>query len=150
SHLIAVDGYVVQGGRTERVFTYLRNYAEESLYTARDILWAATMHVAKTHQAVRANGAWFLESPGPKLWAQVPGHVVYDLGGMAFPLAVDGDKLRLTVGSSEPCATGNRCTVTSPGFQRAPPVPGWQRLKLKVRGADANATVYVSGYEAWK
>ncbi len=154
--LIIVESLYDGGKAPERLFSYLRNFQEQPAQTARDILWSATNHMAKTYQVVKRDGSWLVQDEAVRLFALTPGRTVFDAGGIAYGVeesheGTTSGLVRLAAANTEPCATGDNCTVTSGGILRSPPVPGWQRLKLKVFGvADAGTTVYVSGYEARK
>jgi len=150
--LLVESTYGAAGARGEPLFSYLRNYQDAAMRTARDILWTATSHVAMPYRVSKQGGLWRIMQPGPKLWALTPGRTLVDQDGLAYEVKADTahpGSLMLASGAKEPCVSGDSCMLTTPGLRGAPPVPGWQRLKLKVLGAAHRDTaIYVSGYAA--
>lgn len=153
--LIQVESVYDDGsGRPKRLFSYLRNFQDTSLQTARDVLWAATTHIERPYHVVKREGAWLVEDEPVKLLALAPGRHVFDAGGIGHRILEGKDgafagMLLLEASNTEPCATGDRCQVTTGGVTKSSPVPGWTKMKMKVFGADDGETlVYASGYEA--
>lgn len=154
SGLILVEGSYQTGQRSDRLFAYLRNYQEDMLQTARDILWSVTQHVRKAHRVHREGERWTLRSPTIRLWQLSAGRLLEDSSGKLHKIVLDpagGDRLLLATSSHSPCLGTSECDVTTLGVQRLPPIGGWQRMKLRVLGPlAADADVFVSGYLATK
>jgi hypothetical protein len=151
SPLLKVDGLLTEHGQTERIFTFLRNLGDAPVESTREILWTISTRVLKPYRVTRQNGAWYLDDGVPKLWGLAPGRAVFDAAGQAYRVISDSpERRRLAAAETEPCSGAVTCLVTAAGADRAPPVPGWQRLRLKVLGMDQGAAIYVSGYEAHK
>ncbi len=154
--LVQVESVYDDGsGQPKRLFSYLRNFQDTSLQTARDVLWAATTHLERPYYVMKREGAWLVEDEAVKLLALSPGRHVYDVGGIGYQIVEGKDgalagMLALEASNTEPCATGDRCQVTTGGVSKSSPVPGWTKMKMKVFGADDETVVYASGYEARK
>lgn len=144
--LVVVDGREVKGDTDTRLFSYLRDYQDAPLKTARDILWAATMHMAAVQQVrVAPDGAMVLQATTPQLWTLTPGRVVVDAEGVSH---VVGEGPQGLVLKSPISGCTGTCTVTTPGIAQQAPVAGWERLHMKMTGVPVEADVFVSGYEA--
>jgi len=150
--LLIESTYGAAGTRNEQLFSYLRNYQDGAMNTARDILWTATSHLAKPYRVTKQGGIWHVMPSGARLWALTPGRTLVDKDGHLYKVEADAARpgaLILETGASEPCSPGDECTVMTPGLRGAPPVPGWHKLELKVLGATYGDTaIYVSGYAA--
>lgn len=148
----ARDVHDIQAMGESRLFTYMRDYQETSVKTARDILWAATVHMAVPHRVTQTGSGWRVESDGPALWQLSPGRELLNAAGERFQIAeaIPGSgQLMLAPSDATPCGETS-CTLTTPGIRNMPPVAGWQRLQMTVLGADPTTDLYVAGYEAQK
>lgn len=144
SGLIRVDGFAGES----RLYSFLRNYQEQPLQAARDILWSTVSHVSAPQSAVKHGDAYYLEPVAPALFTLTPGRSVTDREGRVFGVEREGERLRLT-GDSAPAGCATACALATAGLAKAPPVPGWQRLGFKVLGSvGPNTELYVSGYAA--
>lgn len=146
SHLIHVEA--LHGGKT--LFTFLRNYQDDALATARDVLWAATMHAPVSHNIQKNGDDWLVEPSRASLWALAPGRFLESGGGHLIPV-VEGEAktLRLMVGAAGPCSGAEHCALVTPGVGRVSPIAGWQRLRLQILGPVGDgARVFVSGFAA--
>lgn len=158
AHLVQVTAEVARdGGSSETMFSYLRNYQDDATATARDVLWAATMHAPVAHEVEKVGKDWLIGAPTARLWALTPGRLLQRTDGELIPVvATAGDQqtLKLLLGDDEaPCAAGaERCALVTPGIARVAPIPGWRRLTLNLHGVvgDGNGDlkVYVSGFAA--
>jgi hypothetical protein len=152
--LVLVDGVFQVGSGNERLFSYLRNYQEDTLQTARDILWSVTQHVRKAHRVYKEGERWFVRAPEARLWQLGAGRILEDGAGRLHRVIVDpagSGGLALAPSSHDPCPTVNECDLTTAGVRRQPPIGGWQRLRLKVLGpVQPDTDIYVSGYLAYK
>lgn len=152
--LVLVEGAFQGGAGNERLFSYLRNYQEDMLQTARDILWSVTQHVRKAHRVYKEGERWFVRAPEAPLWQLGAGRILEDGAGKLHKVIVDpagSGALALAPSSNDPCPRANECDLTTAGVRRLPPIGGWQRLKLKVLGpVQPDTDFYVSGYLAYK
>jgi hypothetical protein len=153
--LIGVRGIYADMHGATPLFTFVRNYQDTPLASARDVLWATTLHVRIPHPVRQVNGEWRLGQAPARLWALTPGRLVASADGRLFRVEAAGGSYKLggtaTLGS--PCAAAQTtCTVTVPGLDAAPPVAGWRRLPLRVLGGAsdvaAGVEIFVSGYLA--
>jgi hypothetical protein len=136
-----------QGATATALGSFLRRYGDAPRDTARDILWATSVLVAKPYAAERDGRGWAVVGAGWRagLWPLASGRVVFDAAGRAHALAAEGGKLRIL--GDAPCRA-EPCAVSTPGLDRAAPMPGERRLTVRVLGADAATRLYVSGFPA--
>jgi hypothetical protein len=151
ARLVQVEAFSGNGAASNRLFSFLRVPGESLHLTARDILWAATLHAEKSYAVTRDGALWrLLPSPGP-LWGLSAGKVLFDPSGQTHAVITspNQDGLILSNVHGDPCKGASHCFLTSPGTKRLPPVAGWQLLSLRLfAGAGDVPQVYVSGYEA--
>ena len=152
SGLIGVEGSYQTAQRVERLFAYLRNYQEDNLKTARDILWSVTQHVRKAHRVYMDGESWILRPPLSRLWQLTPGRFLEDSAGKLHRVALDpagSGRFTLVPSVHPPCLSGRECDVMTMGVKRLSPVRGWQRMKLRILGPiESDTDVFVSGYLA--
>lgn len=151
ARLIKVDSYGGTKFDGRPLASFIRVAQDTPMQTARDILWATTIHAVKSYQISKAGDAWRIVSPSQGLWALSAGKVLVDSLGRTYSVygAPGGDGFFLSASQGDPCSGVMSCTVTSPGVRSFPPVAGWQLLSLRVRAAmGEHLSVYVSGYEA--
>ncbi len=158
AHLVQVTAEVQrEGGSSETMFSYLRNYQDDATATARDVLWAATMHAPVAHEVEKVGRDWLVGAPSARLWALTPGRLLQRTDGELIPVvATSGDQetLKLLLGEDEaPCAAGaERCALVTPGIAHVAPIAGWRRLTLNLHGmvgdGKGDLKVYVSGFAA--
>ena len=158
--LLKVDAYhrgsKNQGGAPSPtlLYSFLHNYSETPLQTARELLWLTSLHVAKTYRVEKGVEHWTVMPPSAQLWSLSAGRRVYSQKGEVFRIEGEGKdrgEVYLSATAAAPCGSGGEqpCTVQSGGIDREPPLPGWQRLQLKVFGTiDPDTHIYVSGYLA--
>jgi hypothetical protein len=153
--LIGVRGIYADATGATPLFSFVRNYQDSPLASARDVLWAATLHVRAEHPVQLVDGEWRLGAAPARLWALTPGRMVASADGRLYRVESESGSYRLggvaTLGS--PCAAGqSACVVRVPGLDAAPPVAGWKRLPLRVLGGASDVAadfeIFVSGWLA--
>jgi hypothetical protein len=151
ARLIRVDSYGKDQAGVRPLASFLRVAQDTPIQTARDILWATTIHAVKSYQISRAGDVWRIVMPTQSLWALSAGKTLVDAQGRTYPVyaAPAGDGFFLSASQGDPCAGALSCAVTSLGVRAFPPVAGWQLLTMRVRvPMGEQIQVYVSGYEA--
>lgn len=153
AHLLQVEGVFGSGGAARTLFTYLRNYQNDALATARDILWAATVHAPVAHHVERQGRDWYATPARTHLWSLAAGRVLEGAQGQLVPIVAavsESQALKLLTDADGPCPQASaRCTLAAAGIARVAPLPSWQRLPLRVLGPlGEGSRVYVSGFEA--
>jgi len=152
SHILKVEGRLTGPRGSERLYSFLRNYDDAPMATARAALWESTVHMSKPYAIERRGDTWYIGSTGTKLWQLSTGQTVYNKAGQ--PFAVEGEgtgAMRLVATDRRPCDNDSRCVVTSAGIDRAPPHSDWNRGRLTVLGdVVPGSTIYVGGYAVRK
>jgi hypothetical protein len=152
--LIRVKGTYSKDGEFDEIFSYLRNFQDTPYQTARDLLWALSMHARLPITVVRDASHWRLEETGSALW-DVNSRYLTDASGDMFFAAKKPNARHVTIDSVDfpkVCPDGkNACVLNTAGINEASPVFGWQRLEAKITGRfDSETRIYFSGYEAQK
>lgn len=133
-------------------FTFLRNFQETPYQTARDILWAMTVHAKHPVTVSRAGGHWLVRQNLPPLWEFSARFLTSPSGGLVFAAKKEGIVAPVIDAAdfANVCVNGaQQCTLFTAGVHEASPVYGWQRLSARVSGrVDAQTKIYISGYEA--
>ena len=135
-------------------FTFLRNYKETPMETARGILWAATLHTDNQYTVRPYGERWAVESLAKAgLWREKSETLVINGNKDLFEIdkigPVGGAGLLLKESSVPPCAAPAPCIVKRAGLDHRPPQAGWTSLHLKVVGnRSPDLEVYVSGFAA--
>jgi hypothetical protein len=152
--LIRVKGTYSSEGEFKEIFSYLRNFQDSSYQTARDLLWALSIHAKLPVTVVRDASHWRLEETGSALWDANARFLADSEGNMYFAAKKPNAKHVTIDGNDFPkvCSPGqNACVMRTAGISEASPVYGWKRLVAKVSGRfDDQTRIYVSGYEAQK
>ena len=151
ARLVQVEAFSGSGAAAKGLFSYLRVPGESPHLTARDILWASTLHAVKSYAVTRDGALWRILPSPEALWALSPGKVLLDSSGQTHAVITSPsqDGLILSDVHGDPCKGASHCFLTSPGTKRLPPVAGWQLLSLRLfAGVGEVPQVYVSGYEA--
>lgn len=152
--LIRTTGTYALEQKHEELFSYLRNFQDTPNQTARDILWAMTVHTKIPVAVIRDGANWRLAGGLPAVWGINARFMTDGKGSMYFAAAKPGDAYAIIDGNEFPevCGKGlNSCVLTTAGITEASPVYGWQKLTAKTSGrVDAHTRIYISGYEAEK
>jgi hypothetical protein len=151
ARLIKIESFAGSKSDGRPLASFIRVAQDTPMQTARDLLWATTIHSVKSYQISKAGDAWRILSPSQSLWALSAGKVLVDSLGRTYPVyaAPGGEGFFLSASQGDPCSGAMSCIVTSPGVRSFPPVAGWRLLNLRVRAAiGEQLNVYVSGYEA--
>jgi hypothetical protein len=148
--LIRVAG--TSGADHAEVFSYLRNFQETPYQTARDILWAMTVHTKYQVAVTREGAHWRVRQNLPVLWDFSARFLTNAQGGLVFAAKkTEGAAPEIDAADfADVCPAGaGECLLTTAGVHDASPVYGWQRLSARVSGpVDAQTKIYISGYEA--
>lgn len=152
--LIRTTATVAESQSHKELFSYLRNFQETPYQTARDILWAMTVHT-KIPVAVSRDGKdWRLTEALPLVWDIDARFMTDHKGTMSFASTKPGAAYPTIDGSDFPdvCGKGeDTCVLHTAGITEASPVYGWQKLTARLSGAvDEQTRIYISGYEAEK
>jgi hypothetical protein len=152
SHLLKIEGQLAGAHGPARIYSFLRNYEDAPMATARALLWESTVHISKPYVVEKKGDSWVVGQSPAKLWTVVPGQTLFDQSGRAFSVTGEaGGSMRLNVTEGTLCGGAAKCVVTSPGIERAPPHADWTKARLTVLGDLPNgATVYIGGYEVRK
>jgi hypothetical protein len=152
--LIRVKGTYSSEKEYKEIFSYLRNFQDSSYQTARDLLWALSIHAKLPVTVVRDASHWRLEETGSALWDANSRFLTDSEGNMYFAAKKPNAKHVTIDGTDFPkvCPQGqNACVLRTAGISDASPVYGWKRLVAKISGRfDDQTRIYVSGYEAQK
>ena len=151
-HLLKIEGQLAGANGTERIYSFLRNYEDAPMATARALLWESTVHISKPYIVEKKGDSWVLGQPSAKLWSVVPGQTLFDSSGHAFTVTGEaGGSMSLNVTDGMLCDGAAKCMVTSPGIGRLPPHADWTKARLTVLGdLPKGATIYIGGYEVRK
>lgn len=148
--LIRVAG--TAGAEHDEVFSYLRNFQETPYQTARDILWAMTVHTRHQVAVVRDGAHWRVQQNLPALWDFSARFLINARGALVFAAKKsEGSAPEIDAADfADVCPAGaGQCMLTTAGVHDASPVYGWQRLSARVSGpVDGQTKIYISGYEA--
>ena len=152
--LIRVKGTYSADGEFDEIFSYLRNFQDTPYQTARDLLWALSMHAKLPVTVVRDARDWRLEETGSALW-DVSARYLTDSAGNMYFATKKPDAKHVTIESKDfpkVCPVGkNACVLNTASISEASPVYGWKRLNAKITGRfDEQTRIYFSGYEAQK
>ncbi len=152
--LIRVKGTYSTDDEFIEIFSYLRNFQGSPYQTARDLLWALSMHAKLPVTVVRDASHWRLEETGSSLWDINARFLTGSSGNMYFAARKPNAKHVTIDGNDFPkvCPAGkNACVLQTAGINEASPVYGWKRLEAKITGRfDDQTRIYFSGYEAQK
>ena len=151
-HLLKIEGQLAGANGPARIYSFLRNYEDAPMATARALLWESTVHISKPYAVEKKGDSWVVGQSPAKLWTVVPGQTLFDQSGRAFSVTGEaGGSMRLNVTDGTLCGGAAKCVVTSPGIERAPPHADWTKARLTVLGELPNgATIYIGGYEVRK
>ncbi|MEZ4744294.1 MAG: hypothetical protein R3B45_17900 [Bdellovibrionota bacterium] len=138
---------------------FLKNYKRNDLATARSILWALKIHIAKEFQVARNGQKWsVIQAKARNYWKLKPGMLLYGKNGQHFQIDnFSGNPswvpLKMLSSSIPPCPkVGNQqkvnCTLYTSHVGAYPPADDWDRLKIKLFGIAPTAKIFVSGYKA--
>jgi hypothetical protein len=152
--LIRVKGTYGADGEFNEIFSYLRNFQDTPYQTARDLLWALSIHAKLPIRVVRDASHWRLEETGSALW-DVNARYLTDSAGNIYFAAKKPNTKHMTIDSYDfpkVCPTGkSACVLSTTSIDESSPVLGWQRLEAKITGRfDDQTRIYFSGYEAQK
>ena len=152
SHLLKIEGQLAGANGPARIYSFLRNYEDAPMATARALLWESTVHISKPYVVEKKGDSWVVGQSPAKLWTVVPGQTLFDQSGRGFTVSGEaGGSMRLNVTDGTLCGGATKCAVTSPGIERAPPHADWTKARLTVLGDLPNvATIYIGGYEVRK
>ncbi len=150
--LIRVKGTYSNDSEFNEIFSYLRNFQDTPYQTARDLLWALSMHAKLPVTVVRDASNWRLEETGSALWDVNARYLTDNDENMYFAAKKPGAK-HVTIDSNDfpkVCQAGkNACVLNTASINEASPVYGWTRLEAKITGRfDDQTRIYFSGYEA--
>jgi len=151
-HLLKIEGQLAGANGPARIYSFLRNYEDAPMATARALLWESTVHISKPYAVEKKGDSWVVGQSPAKLWTVVPGQTLFDQSGRGFSVTGEaGGSMRLNVTDGTLCGGAAKCVVTSPGIERAPPHADWTKARLTVLGELPNgATIYIGGYEVRK
>lgn len=151
--LVAVTGTYADTSMHEERFSFLRNFQETPYQTARDILWATTVHAHVPVRVIQDDTTWRVAPLTPKLWDFSARHLMTAGNEVVFAARSEQEHAAAIDGRTftKVCPEGTQvCTLHTAGLDQVSPVQGWQRLKARVLGqVDADTRIYVSGYQAF-
>jgi len=151
-HLLKIEGQLAGANGPARIYSFLRNYEDAPMATARALLWESTVHISKPYAVEKKGDSWVVGQSPAKLWTVVPGQTLFDQSGRGFSVTGEaGGSMRLNVTDGTLCGGAAKCVVTSPGIELAPPHAEWTKARLTVLGdLPSGATIYIGGYEVRK
>lgn len=148
--ITATRANAANSSQHHEVFSYLRNFQETPYHSARDILWALTVHTKLDMQLVRDGAYWRVDSKQPALWDFSERFLSNDNHQLLFASKKRGARVPVIDANEFPhaCPQGAAsCRVHTTDISEAAPVFGWQKLQARVVGKlDDQTKIYISGY----
>jgi hypothetical protein len=131
-------------------YSFLRNYMNQSLPTARGILYGLSKHGKKNYKLYKNEKRYLVSKPKSKIWNLAEGQKLLTADGQKYTilgLAANGDYMVKTP-ISNPCGKESKCLLQGQGIESRISKKGKKLLTMRVFGAAADTEVYVGGYRA--